>query len=116
MPDAMALLNVDDTHHLEGLTWAVYDSMLLVGMQAELPGDRPWCTVLAGLHKHIYRGCDNMAHCLLHTLGYWDCQERIEVLHRGLDSAPYEVGGGEHPSPGEGPEAACNATPRWTFT
>ena len=24
-----------------------------------------------------------MAHCLLHTLGSWDCQERIEALHRG---------------------------------
>ena len=31
MPDALSLLNVDDTHHLECLTWAVYDGTLLVG-------------------------------------------------------------------------------------
>ena len=27
-------------------------------------------------------------------------------------SAPCKVGGDEHPSPREGPEAACNAVPR----
>ena len=83
MPDALALLNVDDARHLERFAWAVYDGVLLVGTWPELPGDHPWCTVLAGLHKHIYRGRDDMAHCLLHTLGSWDCQERIEVLCRG---------------------------------
>ena len=31
VPDALALLNVNDTHHLEHLTWAVYDGALLVG-------------------------------------------------------------------------------------
>ena len=51
--------------------------------QPELPGDSPWCTVLAGLHKHIYWGCDDAAHCPPQTLCSWDCQERIEVLCRG---------------------------------
>ena len=80
MPDALALLNVDDAHHLECLAWAVYDGALLVGLQPKLPGDRPWCTVLAGLHKHIYRGHNDAAHCPPHTLGSWNCQEWIEVL------------------------------------
>ena len=31
MPDALSLLNVNDTHHLEHLAWAVYDGALLVG-------------------------------------------------------------------------------------
>ena len=31
MPDALSLLNVNDTCHLECLTWAVYDGALLVG-------------------------------------------------------------------------------------
>ena len=83
MPDALSLLNVDNAHHLEHLAWAVFDGALLVGEQPQLPGDRPWCMVLAGLHKHIYRGHDDAAHCLSHTLGSWDCQERIEVLRRG---------------------------------
>ena len=83
MPDALSLLNVDDTRHLEYLTWAVYDGALLVGGQLKLPGDHPWCIVLAGLHKHIYRGRDDVAHCPPHTLGSWDCQERIEALCRG---------------------------------
>ena len=83
VPDALALLNVDDACHLKCLTWAVYNGMLLVGGWPKLPGDHPWCTVLAGLHKHIYRGHDDAAHCLPRTLGSWDCQERIEALHRG---------------------------------
>ena len=56
MPDALALLNVDDACHLECLAWAVYDGALLVGVWPKLPGDCPWCMVLAGLHKHIYWG------------------------------------------------------------
>ena len=56
MPNALALLNMNDAHHLEHLTWAVYDGALLVGPQPELLGDHPWCMVLAGLQKHIYRG------------------------------------------------------------
>ena len=83
MPDALSLLNVNDARHLERLMWAVYDGTLLVGGQPELPGDHPWCMVLACLYKHIYRGRDDMAHCPPHTLGSWDCQERIEVLRRG---------------------------------
>ena len=39
--------------------------------------------VPAGLYKHIYRGCEDMAHCPPHTLASWDCQERVEVLQRG---------------------------------
>ena len=83
VPDALALLNVDDARHLECLMWAVYDGALLVGARPKLPGHRPWCTVLAGLHKHIYRGHDGAAHCRPHTLGSWDCQKQIEVLRRG---------------------------------
>ena len=88
VPDALALLNVNDICHLEHLMWAVYDGTLLVGPWPELWGDRSWCTVLAGLHKHIYRGCDDTAHCLPQTLGSWDCQERIEALRQvgGLSS------------------------------
>ena len=82
-PDTLALLNMDDMRHLEHLTWAVYNGVLLVGAQPELPGDRPWCMVLEGLHKHIYWGSNDVAHCPLHTLGSWDCQGRIEVLHMG---------------------------------
>ena len=55
MPVTLALLNVDDARHLEHLTWAVYDGALLVSAWPELLGDHPWCTVLAGLHKHIYQ-------------------------------------------------------------
>ena len=74
---------MDDTCHLEGLAWAVYNGPLLVGARPKLPGDHPWCTVLAGLHKHIYWGHDDVAHCLPHMLGSWDCQEWIEALRRG---------------------------------
>ena len=69
VPDALALLNVNDAHHLERLVWAVYDGALLVGLQPELSGNCPWCTVLAGLHKHIYRGHEDVAHCLPQMLG-----------------------------------------------
>ena len=80
MPDALALLNVEDVHHLEHLAWAVYDGVLLVGPQPKLSGNHPWCTVLAGLQQHIYRGEDT-AHCLPQTLSSWDHQERVEALH-----------------------------------
>ena len=88
MPYALALLNVNDAHHLKHLTLVVYDGVLLVGEWLKLPGDRPWCTVLAGLHKHIYQGHDDMAHCPQHTLGPWNFQGWIEMLHRrgGLSS------------------------------
>ena len=112
MPDALSLLNMDDAHHLECLAWAVYDGTLLVGGWTKLPGDHPWCMVLAGLYKHIYRGCDDVAHCPPHTLGSWDCQERIEALCRGAGSAPHKVARGEHPSPGGSPEAALYTAPR----
>ena len=83
VPNALSLLNVNDARHLECLMWAVYDGVLLVGGQPKLPGDRPWCAVLAGLHKHIYRGHKDVAHCPPHMLASWDCQERIEALSRG---------------------------------
>ena len=112
MPDVLALLNINDAHHLEHLSWAVYDGTLLVGPWPELPGDRPWCMVLAWLHKHIYRGCNDVAHCPLHVLGSWDCQEQIEVLQRGGDLAPCEAGRDEHPSPGGGPKTVRNTALR----
>ena len=68
--------------------------------------------VLVGLYKHIYRGRDDAAHCPLHTLGSWDCQERIEVLHRGGRLIPNKAAGGGHPRPGGGPEAALTVAPR----
>ena len=80
VPDALALLNVNDTHHLKRLTWAVYDGALLVVPWPKLSGDCPWCTVLAGLHKHIYRGHDDVAHCPPQMLGSWNCQEWMEAL------------------------------------
>ena len=82
MPHTLALLNVNDVRHLECITWAVYDGALLVGPQPKLLGDHPWCTVLAGLHKHIYRGHEDVAHCPPQMLGSWDCQGWIEALWR----------------------------------
>ena len=73
------LLNVNDAHHLEYLMWAIYDGALLVGERPKLPGNCPWCTVLAGLYRHIYKAM-RMAHCLPYMLAYWDCQERVEAL------------------------------------
>ena len=66
----------------------MYDSVLLVGLWPELLGNHSWCTVLAGLHKHIYRSCKDTAHCQPQTLRSWDCQEWIEALQRvgGLSS------------------------------
>ena len=80
MPDALSLLNVNDTCHFKCLVWVVYDGALLVGRQPELPRNHQWCTVLADLYKHIYRGHNDAAHCLPYTLASWDCQERTEVL------------------------------------
>ena len=80
--DALSLLNVNNAHHLECLMWAVYDGALLVGEQPELPGNHPWCMVLASLYRHIYRGHEDVAHCPLYTLASWDCQERVEALCR----------------------------------
>ena len=39
--------------------------------------------MLAGTFKHIYRGCDDVAHCLPYTLASWDYQKRTEVLPQG---------------------------------
>ena len=68
IPDALALLNVDNARHLECLTWVVHDGILMVGPWPELSGDRPWCTVLAGLQQRIYRGREDAAHCPPQTL------------------------------------------------
>ena len=80
--DVLFLQNINDACHLEHLMWAVYDGALLVGRRSELPGDCQWCTILVGTFKHIYRGCDDVAHCPPYTLASWDCQERTEVLHQ----------------------------------
>ena len=94
IPDALALLNIQDARHLEHLAWAVYDSALLVGPRPELLGTHTWCTVLAGLQRHIYRGCDDAAHCPPQTLGSWDHEEWVEALHHmGEDKYPVPRGG-----------------------
>ena len=80
MPDAVSRVNLNDTCHLQHLTWAIYNGALLVGSQPELPGDHQWCTMLAGIFKHIYRGCDETVHCPPYTLALWDCQQRTEVI------------------------------------
>ena len=79
VPGALALLNVEDIWHLECLIWAVYDGVLLVGH--ELSGNCPWCTVLAGLQRHIYRGHDDVAHFPPQMLSSWDHEERVEAQH-----------------------------------
>ena len=81
MLDSLSLLNVNDACHLECLAWAVYDGTLLVVLWPKLPGNCPWCTVLAGLYKHIYRGHNDAAHCPPYMLTSWDCQEWTEALH-----------------------------------
>ena len=112
MPDALALLNVEDVRHLERLAWTVYDGILMVGPQPKLLGDRPWCTVLAGLQQHIYRGHNDAAHCPPQMLGSWDCQEQVEALHHAGCLSSYKVGRDGHPGPGGGPEVGHYATPR----
>ena len=79
VPDALPLVNLKDTCHLERLTWTVYNGALHVGSCPELPGECQWCTVLAGIFKHIYKGHDEMAHCPPYTLVSWDCQQRTQV-------------------------------------
>ena len=88
MPDTLALLNVNDVHHLKQLMWVVHYGVLLVDPRPKLSGNRPWCTVLAGLHQYIYRGCDDTAHRPPQMLGSWDCHEQIEALRHvgGLSS------------------------------
>ena len=49
IPDALALLNIEDAQHLKHLARAIYDSTLLVGQWPELLGLWPWCTMLVGL-------------------------------------------------------------------
>ena len=39
MPNTLALLHMNDAHHLECLVWAVYDCTLLVGPWPKLLGD-----------------------------------------------------------------------------
>ena len=80
VPDALALLNVADVRHPKRLVWVMYDGVLLVGPQPKLLGNRPWCVVLAGLQQHIYRGCEDVAHCPPQTLSSWDHEEPVEAL------------------------------------
>ena len=81
VPGAVLQINLNDAHHLEYLTWAIYNGALLVGSQPELPGVCQWCTMLASIYKHIYRGCDDAAHCPSYTLALWDCLQRTKALH-----------------------------------
>ena len=80
MLDIMLLVNLNDTWHLKCLAWAVYDRALHVGNCPQLPGEHQWCTVLSGIFKHIYKGCDETAHCPLYTLVSWNCQQRTDVV------------------------------------
>ena len=111
MPDSLSLLNVNDAGHLECLTWAVYDGALLVDVWPELPGNHQWCTVLASLYKHIYRGCDDVAHCPPYTLASWDSRRGLRHFVKREGSALCGVASGEHPSPGGGPGEALDAPP-----
>ena len=112
VPNTLALLNVDDARHLECLVWAVYDGALLVGPWAKLPGDCPWCMVLAGLHKHIYRAA--MMWPIAHHTRWAPGTARsgLRCCREGVDPALHEAGGHEHPGPRGGPKAACDATLR----
>ena len=80
MPDAMPLVNLNDTQHLESLAWAVYDRALHVGNHPELLGEHQWCTLLAGIFQHIYKGHNETAHCPPYTLVSWDRQQRTDVV------------------------------------
>ena len=80
MLHAMPLVNLNDTCHLEHLALAVYNGALHVGNHPELPGECQWCTVLAGIFKHIYKGHNETAHCPPYTLVSWYCQQRTEVV------------------------------------
>ena len=80
MLDAMPLVNLNDTQHLERLAWAVYNGTLCVGNHPELSGEHQWCTVLAGIFQHIHKGYDKTAHCLPYTLVSWDCQQRTDMV------------------------------------
>ena len=80
VPDAMPLVNLNDTWLLEHLAWAVYNGVLHVGNHPELPGEHQWCTMLAGIFQHIYKGRGETAHCLPYTLASLDCQQRTDMV------------------------------------
>ena len=72
--------------------------------------------VLAGLYKHIYRGCKDAAHCLPHTLPSWDYQERIEALHRGGRLSSMQGGQKRASRPrrrSRRSSRCCSQTPAW---
>ena len=81
IPNALSLINVNDIRHLKHLAWAIYDGALVMGRRPELTGNLPWWMVLASLHKHIYRGYKDMAHCPPFMLASCDCKEKIKALH-----------------------------------
>ena len=62
VPDALALLNVEDTHHLECLAWVVYDGILMVGPWPKLLGNRPWCSAgwATATHLQVLRRCGSL--------------------------------------------------------
>ena len=80
MPATLSLINVNNVCHLEHLTWAIYDSALIMGLRSMLAGNLPWHTVLASLSKQIYRDHEDAAHCLPFILASQDCKEQLEVL------------------------------------
>ena len=49
--DAVLQVNLNNTHHLEYLTWAVCNRTLLVGSRPQLPGDCQWCTSTGAVMK-----------------------------------------------------------------
>ena len=111
VPNTPSLLNVNDTHHFEHLMWTVYDGTLLVGRRPELPGNHQWGTVLVELYKHIYKGCDDAAHCPPYTLDSWDCPERLRHFIEREIWALHGVSTREHPGPGEDLGTILDATP-----
>ena len=61
------------------LQWAI-----IMVRRPALVGNLPWNTVLTSLNRHIYKGHEDMAHCLPFMLASWDCKEKIEALcHEG---------------------------------
>ena len=104
VPDALSLLNVNDACHLERLMWAVYDGALLVRGQQELPGNHPWCTVLASLYRHIYQGHKDCGP--LPAIHAGTARRGLRCCVEEAASAPHGVASGEHPGP------ALNTAPR----
>ena len=70
VPDALALLNVNDIRHLKCLAWAVYDGALLVGPQPELSGDHSCAQCWLG---YIPNPCQYCFHRTAVPFGWCPC-------------------------------------------